>query len=109
MRSCSFLVGWDGGVCLQVCDDPLNQSSGSEWARHFKDQELFDEIEKDVLRTHPDLQFFLDPALGPARYQAMLRVLFLYAKLNPGVRYVQGGKEETDTIIQPASQPRATG
>jgi hypothetical protein len=58
--------------------------------RHVGDAELCDEIKKDVLRTHPDLQFFLDPQRGGARYAALLRCLFLYAKLNPGVRYVQG-------------------
>lgn len=30
---------------------------------------------------------------GPARYESIKRVLFVYAKLNPGVKYVQGMNE----------------
>jgi TBC1 domain family member 13 len=48
---------------------------------------------KKVVRTHPDLQFFLDAKHGPARYESIKRVLFVYAKLNPGVKYVQGMNE----------------
>ncbi|MEL7196630.1 MAG: TBC domain-containing protein, partial [Bacteroidota bacterium] len=56
---------------------------------------LLDEIRKDVLRTHPDLAFFLDPTddLGNRRYAALERILFVWAKYNKGVRYVQGMNE----------------
>jgi len=57
------------------------------------DEFLLYEISKDVVRTHPDLQFFLDAVHGPARYESLKRVLFVYAKLNPGVKYVQGMNE----------------
>mmetsp|Transcript_1442 Transcript_1442/g.1967 ORF Transcript_1442/g.1967 Transcript_1442/m.1967 type:complete len:740 (+) Transcript_1442:427-2646(+) len=57
---------------------------------------LLDEIRKDVVRTHSDLAFFLDPVhdLGRRRYAAIERILFLWAKFNDtGVRYVQGMNE----------------
>ena len=48
---------------------------------------LLDEIRKDVIRTHPDLRFFLEPKedLGQKRYAALERILFVWAKLNKGV------------------------
>mmetsp|Transcript_29529 Transcript_29529/g.50995 ORF Transcript_29529/g.50995 Transcript_29529/m.50995 type:complete len:633 (-) Transcript_29529:51-1949(-) len=48
---------------------------------------LLDEIRKDVIRTHPDLAFFLEPHedLGQKRYAALERILFVWAKLNKGV------------------------
>ena len=48
---------------------------------------LLDEIRKDVIRTHPDLRFFLEPNedLGQKRYAALERILFVWAKLNKGV------------------------
>lgn len=48
---------------------------------------LLDEIRKDVIRTHPDLRFFLEPRedLGQKRYAALERILFVWAKLNKGV------------------------
>ena len=51
---------------------------------------LLDEVRKDVIRTHPDLRFFLEPAenLGQKRYAALERILFVWAKLNKGVSAV---------------------
>jgi Rab-GTPase-TBC domain len=56
---------------------------------------LLDEIHKDVIRTHPDLAFFLDPYqnVGKRRYAALERILFVWSKYNKGVRYVQGMNE----------------
>jgi Rab-GTPase-TBC domain len=56
---------------------------------------LLDEIRKDVVRTHPDLSFFLDPYqnVGKRRYAALERILFVWSKYNKGVRYVQGMNE----------------
>jgi hypothetical protein len=65
-------------------DNPLSAAQEGTWQRQFEDTELRDEIWKDVVRTHPGLHFFTDHT-----YEAMQRILFVYAKLNPGVRYVQ--------------------
>ena len=65
---------------------------------------LLDEIHKDVIRTHTDLAFFLDPHddLGRRRYAAIERILFIWAKqqqeqnqrgTGSGIRYVQGMNE----------------
>jgi hypothetical protein len=53
------------------------------------------EIEKDAKRTFPQLHFFNhDRANGETvHYEALRRLLFVYAKLNPGIRYVQGMNE----------------
>jgi hypothetical protein len=51
---------------------------------------LLEEIRKDVVRTHPDLFFFLEPNnnLGLRRYAALERILFVWAKLNKGVSVI---------------------
>ena len=51
-----------------------------------------EEIDKDVKRTFPHLHFFnKDGEVGSTRhYEALRRILFIYAKLNPGICYVQG-------------------
>jgi hypothetical protein len=101
-------------------DHPLSRSTTSVWNTFFKDQELWDEIEKDVKRTRTDMYFFylaLDESknkskddlarlerqadtkradLKPDDRQKYIethadvlhRILFIYAKLNPGILYV---------------------
>ena len=47
---------------------------------------------QDVDRTLPDYAFFnREQSLGRLHHAAISRVLFIYAKLNPGIRYVQVG------------------
>lgn len=72
----------------------------SKWYQFFENAGLLDEIRKDVVRTHPDLYFFLEPEqnLGQRRYAALERILFVWAKLNKGVRYVQGMNEIVGTL-----------
>lgn len=61
-----------------------------------QDAELYDEIQKDVIRTYPEMPFFCD---NDYHHQSVLqRILFLYAKLNQGVKYVQGMNEIVGTI-----------
>eukprot|EP01128_Nolandella_sp_AFSM9_P012792 TRINITY_DN9623_c0_g1_i1.p1 TRINITY_DN9623_c0_g1~~TRINITY_DN9623_c0_g1_i1.p1 ORF type:complete len:303 (-),score=67.63 TRINITY_DN9623_c0_g1_i1:721-1629(-) len=92
-----------------VTDDPLNTEKSSEWMGFFKDGAVMFEVEKDVHRTFPHLHFFqtreldevedLSPqhermlALKNPHYRAMRAILFMWAKLNPGVSYVQGMNE----------------
>ena len=108
-----------------MMDHPLSTSQGSIWNTYFKDQEIWDEIEKDVKRTRTEMGYFqaaLDPSRGhSAEDKAILekqadtkkgdlraedlknyidthadvlhRILFIYAKLNPGIKYVQGMNE----------------
>jgi hypothetical protein len=67
--------------------------------RFCTDQPLFDAVRKDVVRTHPDQNFYLDRTRGPARYDALLRILFIYAKINVGTRYIQGMNELAGTLL----------
>mmetsp|Transcript_5352 Transcript_5352/g.7575 ORF Transcript_5352/g.7575 Transcript_5352/m.7575 type:complete len:903 (+) Transcript_5352:437-3145(+) len=85
---------------VTVNDDPLSTDSDSKWFQFFENASMLDEIRKDVVRTHPDLYFFLEPEnnLGQRRYAAIERILFVWAKLNKGVRYVQGMNEIVGTI-----------
>ncbi len=105
-----------------MLDHPLSTSSNSKWHLFFKDQDLWDEIEKDVKRTRTDLSFFykaidntqngqIDQLMKQAECKkseltnqdkanyiethsdVLARVLFIYAKLNHGIRYVQGMNE----------------
>lgn len=103
-------------------DHPLSNSNNSKWNQYYRDQELWEEIEKDVKRTRTDVSFFwqaVDPKnnLDSERLlqqqqkrktelsveekeqyiethsDVLARILFLYAKINSGIRYVQGMNE----------------
>lgn len=67
--------------------------------RFDADRSLFNEIRKDVVRTHPDQNFYQDQTFGTARYDALLRILFIYAKTNSGTRYIQGMNELAGTLF----------
>jgi hypothetical protein len=41
-----------------MMDHPLSTSQNSVWNTFFKDQEIWDEIEKDVKRTRTDMHYF---------------------------------------------------
>eukprot|EP01132_Coremiostelium_polycephalum_P008523 gene8523-10478_t len=76
-------------------DHPLSVSNDSKWNEYFKDQNILSDIEKDVRRTFPSLHFFNHQQEHgkTIHYEALRRILFIYAKLNPGIRYVQGMNE----------------
>lgn len=79
-----------------IDDDPLSMHEGSRWSTYWRDQSILDSIQVDVIRTYPELKFFLE---GEGKCQQIMQnVLFLYAKLNPGVRYVQGMNELVGTL-----------
>mmetsp|Transcript_6702 Transcript_6702/g.10991 ORF Transcript_6702/g.10991 Transcript_6702/m.10991 type:complete len:718 (-) Transcript_6702:39-2192(-) len=79
-----------------VSDDPLSLASGSAWKGYWDDWLLHESIEKDVIRTHPCLHFFAEES--GTHYAALQRILYLYAKLNPGIKYVQGMNELVGTL-----------
>jgi hypothetical protein len=59
----------------------------------LQDVEVQEQIERDVARTHPDMHFFCGAGTAAAQHRAqMRRALFVFAKLNPGLRYVQVGR-----------------
>ena len=75
---------------VSIAEDPHSLDSDSKWFQFFDNASLLDEIRKDVVRTHPELYFFLEPEdnLGQRRYAALERILFVWAKLNRGVRII---------------------
>eukprot|EP01114_Cavostelium_apophysatum_P013503 TRINITY_DN3283_c0_g2_i1.p1 TRINITY_DN3283_c0_g2~~TRINITY_DN3283_c0_g2_i1.p1 ORF type:complete len:457 (-),score=92.95 TRINITY_DN3283_c0_g2_i1:1237-2607(-) len=85
----------DPRVNHQNDDHPLSTSNQSQWNKFFQDKDTLDEIDKDVKRTLPHLHFFNhDKEVGDTtHYEALKRILFVYAKLNPGIKYVQGMNE----------------
>jgi hypothetical protein len=49
-----------------------------------------EQIDRDVMRTHPDMHFFSGESPEAEEHRReMKRALFMYAKLNPGLRYIQ--------------------
>lgn len=60
------------------------------------DMNLLEEINKDIHRTYKDIQFFNENNNNSNIYNhqiKMSRILFIYAKMNPKIRYVQGFNE----------------
>lgn len=51
--------------------------------------QLWEDVRKDVVRTHSNLSFFQ----RRASLEGMCRILYIYGKLNPGLAYVQGMNE----------------
>ncbi|GAB4814178.1 hypothetical protein N2152v2_001224 [Parachlorella kessleri] len=81
-------------VTITHDDHPLSLGDNSKWKEFFKDAEVQEQIDRDVMRTHPDLNFFSATSATAARHREdMKRSLFIFAKLNPGLRYVQGMNE----------------
>ena len=105
-------------------ESQVTPSMFMKWHTFFQDQDILDEIEKDVKRTRTELKFFsrpLDSKQNTPENQDRLkrqdnlkksemnqddldgyiethadnltRILFIYAKLNPGIKYTQGMNE----------------
>eukprot|EP00943_MAST-04B_sp_MAST-4B-sp1_P001956 g1956.t1 len=70
-------------------DNPLSTEPTSAWNTFYQDAEVKEAIAKDVHRTHPGYSFFTQGET----YTVMKRMLFIFAKLNPGVSYIQGMNE----------------
>ncbi|GAB2227855.1 hypothetical protein Droror1_Dr00009682 [Drosera rotundifolia] len=75
-------------------EHPLSLWKSSIWFKFFQDTDILEQIERDVLRTHPDLPFFAtDSPFSKSNREALRRILIIFTKLNPGIRYVQGMNE----------------
>ncbi|KAF3848580.1 hypothetical protein F7725_015077 [Dissostichus mawsoni] len=103
-------------------DHPLNPNPDSRWNNYFKDNEILLQIDKDRPTQYP-CQLILDPqndyetlrrrveqttlksqtvlpSGSEAHWEVVERILFIYAKLNPGIAYVQGMNENRDNFIK---------
>ncbi|XP_008808195.1 TBC1 domain family member 13 isoform X2 [Phoenix dactylifera] len=75
-------------------EHPLSLGKTSIWNQYFQDTEIIEQIDRDVKRTHPDMLFFSgDSSFAKSNQEALRRILTVFAKLNPGIRYVQGMNE----------------
>ncbi|CAK8578486.1 unnamed protein product [Lathyrus sativus] len=75
-------------------EHPLSLGKTSVWNQFFQDTEIIDQIDRDVKRTHPDFHFFSgDSKFAKSNQEALKNILIIFAKLNPGVKYVQGMNE----------------
>lgn len=85
---------------LREGDHPLSQQRDSRWREFFEDGDLRESIRRDVDRTHPDLDRM-------ARLRDSLeRVLFVYAKMHPDLRYRQGMNELAAPFLLVFSEER---
>ncbi|CAM0884230.1 unnamed protein product [Alopecurus aequalis] len=56
--------------------------------------EMTEQVDRDVKRTHPDMQFFCgDSSFAKSNQESLRNILIIFAKLNAGIRYVQGMNE----------------
>ncbi|KQJ82200.1 TBC1 domain family member 13 [Brachypodium distachyon] len=75
-------------------EHPLSLGKTSVWNQHFQESEIVEQIDRDVKRTHPEMQFFNgDCSDAMSNQESLKRILNIFAKLNPGIRYVQGMNE----------------
>ncbi|KAA8527918.1 hypothetical protein F0562_035213 [Nyssa sinensis] len=75
-------------------EHPLSLGQTSIWNQFFQDTEIIEQIDRDVKRTHPDMNFFSgDSQFAKSNQEALKNILVVFAKLNPGIRYVQGMNE----------------
>jgi hypothetical protein len=56
---------------------------------NLQESEILEQIDRDVKRTHPEMPFFS----AKANQESLRRVLIIFSKLNPTIRYVQGMNE----------------
>uniref|UniRef100_A0A0E0JSH8 Rab-GAP TBC domain-containing protein n=1 Tax=Oryza punctata TaxID=4537 RepID=A0A0E0JSH8_ORYPU len=75
-------------------EHPLSLGKTSAWNQFFEYSEIMEQIDRDVKRTHPDMQFFCgDSSFAKSNQESLKNVLIIFAKLNAGIRYVQGMNE----------------
>ncbi|KAL6650567.1 hypothetical protein ACP70R_009492 [Stipagrostis hirtigluma subsp. patula] len=75
-------------------EHPLSLGKTSVWNQYFQESEIIEQIDRDVKRTHPEMKFFNGESSDALSNQESLkRILTIFAKLNPGIRYVQGMNE----------------
>ncbi|KAK8918389.1 hypothetical protein KSP39_PZI021124 [Platanthera zijinensis] len=75
-------------------EHPLSLGITSTWNQFFQYSEIMEQIDRDVMRTHPGMHFFSgDTDLAKSNQESLRHILIIFAKLNPGIRYVQGMNE----------------
>eukprot|EP00518_Triparma_eleuthera_P005835 CAMPEP_0182467228 /NCGR_PEP_ID=MMETSP1319-20130603/13477_1 /TAXON_ID=172717 /ORGANISM="Bolidomonas pacifica, Strain RCC208" /LENGTH=316 /DNA_ID=CAMNT_0024667291 /DNA_START=591 /DNA_END=1539 /DNA_ORIENTATION=- len=80
-------------------DDQANHPHSVLRAPPCPNSFLLSEVIKDVLRTHPDLAFYISPPQSSSRLLGVARILYVWARLNQGVKYVQGMNELAGVVF----------
>ncbi|KAF6206537.1 hypothetical protein GE061_017771 [Apolygus lucorum] len=76
-------------------DNPLSTNEKSSWHQFFCDKELKCLIKQDVVRTFPGVDFFRSEEIQ----EAMISILFCYARENPTMCYRQGMHEVLAPVV----------
>ncbi|KAK4404021.1 TBC1 domain family member 13 [Sesamum angolense] len=75
-------------------EHPLSLGKSSIWNQFFQDAEIMEQIDRDVMRTHPDIHFFSGDSTSAKSNQVTLISLFCFCSFfGAGIRYVQGMNE----------------
>lgn len=84
----------DGGNKDLLTNNPLAQAEDSSWKKYFELQELQKDIQIDLERLNFDDPLFAEDGPHFDRVQGMmLRILTVWASLNPAIAYRQGMHE----------------
>jgi TBC1 domain family protein 5 len=78
-----------------LLNNPLSTADDSPWTRYFENKELEQEIQRDIERTNPEMDFFRQEHIQ----EQMLHVLFVYARQHPDLGYKQGMHEILAPLI----------
>lgn len=75
-------------------EHPLSLGKTKEWDQFVENSEMIEQVDRDVKRTHPDMHFFCgDSSFAKSNQESLKNILIIFAKLNAGIRYVQGMNE----------------
>ncbi|CAL1359202.1 unnamed protein product [Linum trigynum] len=75
-------------------DQALNDVKATVWHQYFLHGEIAEQIDRDVDRTHPDINFFFRDSSSIRKNKGAMRdILLLFAKVNPAIGYVQDMNE----------------
>uniref|UniRef100_A0ACD5XBV4 Uncharacterized protein n=1 Tax=Avena sativa TaxID=4498 RepID=A0ACD5XBV4_AVESA len=75
-------------------EHPLSIGKTKEWNQFVENSEMIEQVDRDVKRTHPDMHFFCgDSSFAKSNQESLKNILIIFAKLNAGIRYVQGMNE----------------
>lgn len=72
-----------------VKNNPLAIDDDAPWQRHFQDEQFRKQIQQDITRTFPSLEFFRRQQVQ----EDLLNILFCYARSHPDLSYRQGMHE----------------
>jgi TBC1 domain family protein 5 len=83
------------GLDLDVAN-PLSVDATSPWSAYFESGPLREDIQKDLRRLQPGVEFFARADVQGA----MLTILFVWASSNPEIAYRQGMHELLAPLVQ---------